>query len=317
MIEKICDFCSKKFTVHSYRKSKAHFCSFECYNNYRAKLAYPKRICPQCKQKFSINRRTRDRKYCSQKCANLAQRKYQREDKICLYCGKKFKYKPKNPHQKFCSKACQYRNQTYEVNEKIFQRINTQEKAYLLGLVFSDGSISQHRLNFSSTDEGLVQIFKKLLNSSAPIHRYQDSFSLLIGNKTIYNSLRNQGVMERKSWKEYGLPLIPKSLIWHFIRGVFDGDGSFYIDNHDKWKYLCASFSCGSRRFLEGIKNQLEKCQIKTQNIRFDRKPNGKGCWQLRMARKEAIKIFIDYLYQTSHYFLNRKYKIVKKFYGK
>lgn len=189
MIEKICDFCSKKFTVHPYRVPKAHFCSSECYNNYRARLAYPKRICPQCNKEFSISRDTRYRKYCSPECANLARRKYQWEDKICPHCKKEFKYNSKNPHQKYCSVICQVKSRAYTVDENFFNKINSESKAYLLGLMFSDGSISEHRLNFSSTDKGLIEIFKRLLKSEAPIHKYQNSFSLIIGNQTLYNSL--------------------------------------------------------------------------------------------------------------------------------
>jgi hypothetical protein len=48
-----------------------------------------------------------------------------------------------------------------------------------------------------------------------------------------------------------------------------DGDGSFYIDDRGKWKYLCASLYCGSRKFLQEIKEWLEKQNIKIQNIRL------------------------------------------------
>lgn len=318
MIEKICDFCNQRFFVPPFRAQKAHFCSFQCYNNYRAKLAYPKKICPFCKKEFSINRETRYRKYCSQKCANLARRKYEHKDKVCNYCGEKFKYNSKNPHQKFCSVLCQIKSRAYKVDENFFQKIDSQGKAYLLGLIFSDGSLAEKRVNFASNDKKLVELCKKLLKSKAPIYHYQKSFILISGNRNLYNSLRELGVIERKSWKEYGLPPIPESLMWHFLRGVFDGDGSFYIDDrgNGKWRYLCASFSCGSRRFLREIKERLEKQDIKTHNIRFDRKPNNKGSWQLRISKKESVKKFANYLYENSKYFLERKYKIVKTFYA-
>ena len=318
MIEKTCNFCFKKFNVHPYRELTAHFCSAKCYNTYRTNLAYPKRVCPQCKKEFSIGRETRYRKYCSQKCANLAQRRYSREVKICPYCGKKFKYNPKNPHQKYCSVICQIKSRGYKVDENFFNIINSESKAYLLGLIFSDGNISSRKsyINISSKDRELIKTCKKILNTNRPIYHYQNSFSLTIGNQNLYNSLVRLGVLKRKSWKEYSIPEIPQNLLWHFLRGVFDGDGSFYIDDREKWKYLCASFSCNSKRFLQEIKCRLGKQGIKTANIRFDRKPNDKGSWQLRINCKKAIKKFTDYLYKNSNYFLSRKHKIVKTFYG-
>ena len=134
---------------------------------------------------------------------------------------------------------------------------------------------------------------------------------------TDYESLKKLGVTPRKSWNEYGLPQIPNSLMWHFLRGAFDGDGSFYIDNRGKWKYLCASLSCGSYKFLQEINEWLEKYKIQTHKIRFDKKQNGKGCWQLRITKKGAIRKFSEYLYKNSNYFLNRKYKIVESFYAR
>lgn len=337
MIEKTCDFCNKIFLVHPYREKIAHFCSENCYHNHRKKLAYQPKICSFCGKEFIPNRNTRQNKYCNKECSILGRRKYRikneqikwkdrkrtriykwRGEKVCTYCGKKFKYTSKNIHQKYCSVLCNVKSRAYNLNEAFFQKINSEGKAYLLGLIFSDGSIGEdNALNISSKDQGLIKTCQKLLKTNKPIYHYQNNFSLVFKNSNLYRALRNQGILTRKSWKEYGLPLIPKSLMWHFLRGVFDGDGSFYIDDRGKWKYLCVSFSCGSRRFLREIKGWLEKSEIKTHKIRFDRKPNNKGCWQLRITSKEAIKKFTDYLYKHSNYFLNRKYKIVKTFYAK
>lgn len=337
MIKKICDFCAKTFLVHPYREKIAHFCSKTCYNNQRKKSAYKVKTCPFCKKEFAPNRNTRQNKYCGKECNILGRRKYLMEDervkwtdnkrikiykwrgeKICIYCKKRFKYTSKNIHQKYCSVICQVKSRAYRVDESFFNKIDSEGKAYLLGLIFSDGNISSKKyyFNISSIDQKLIKTCKKLLKTNKPIYHYQNSFFLIIGNKNLHNSLKKLGLLERKSWKEYSIPLISKNLRWHFLRGIFDGDGSFYIDDRGKYKYLCASFSCGSRRFLQEIKEWLERCNIKTHNIRFDRKPNDKGCWQLRIASKEDIKKFTDYLYKNSNYFLDRKYEIVKSFYG-
>ncbi|MBU4274699.1 hypothetical protein KKE19_02695 [Patescibacteria group bacterium] len=337
MIEKNCDFCNKTFLVHPYRGKIAHFCSKTCYNNQRKKSAYGVKICPFCKKEFTPNRNTRQNKYCSKECSILGRRKHLiegervkwtngkrmkvykwRGEKICIYCGKKFKYASKNIHQKYCSVICQVKNRAYRINENFFEKINSEGRAYLLGLIFSDGNISSKKYytNISSKDQELIEMCKKLLDTNRPIYHYKNSFSLLFGNQKIHESLKKHGVLERKSWKDYSLPSIPKNLWWHFIRGFFDGDGSFYIDDRDKYKYLCASFSCGSQKFLGEIKKCLEKYHIIPHKIRFDKKPDNKGCWQLKITRKKDIKMFIDYLYKNSNYFLNRKYKIVKSFHG-
>lgn len=316
----------KKIFSSFISKKTAHFCSRKCYNTYRKKKAYPKKICPYCGKNFIPNRNTRRNKFCSKVCSILGRRKYKtgeeriypwRGERVCAYCGKKFKYTSKNIRQKYCSVICNIKSRAYNFDEKFFQKINSEGKAYLLGLIFSDGSIGKdNTLTISSKDQQLIKISQKLLKTNKPIYHYQNNFFLILKNSNLYQTLKNRGVLERKSWKEYSLPSISKNLWWHFLRGIFDGDGSFYIDDRGKWKYLCASFSCGSRKFLKEIKERLEKQNIKTQNIRFDRKPNNKGSWQLRITTKESIKKFTNHLYKNSNYFLHRKYKIVKNFYA-
>jgi len=318
MIKKTCIFCKKEFFVHEYRKITANFCSKKCYNNYRKNLTYPEKTCPKCNKNFSIKRETRHKKYCSAECANLAKRKYEPRDKICEKCGKTIKYSSKNPKQKFCSVLCQIDSRAYHVNENFFRNINSEGKAYVLGLIFSDGSISSKKFytNISSTDRSILEICKKLLNADTPIHHYKNCFSLIIGNRGIHKSLIALGVLQRKSWKEYSLPAVSPNFMRHFLRGFFDGDGSFFIDRREKNNYLCASFACNSKTFLEEVKSCLLKNNIEPQIIRYDKKDNNTGSWQLRIAKKNSVKNFTDFLYKNSKYFLNRKYNIVKKFYG-
>jgi len=227
------------------------------------------------------------------------------------------KYNPKNPLQKYCGQLCNAQSRAYKVKNDYFDKIDCEDKAYLLGLIFADGSVSGQRLTLSSKDKKLIEDCKLLLRSDAPVYNYNNHFYLIIGNQKLYNSLKNLGVMERKSWKEYGIPTLPKHLIRHFLRGFFDGDGSFYISYHErKYHYLCASFSCGSRRFLSEIRQWLDGQNIKTHKIRFDNKGDNKGSWQLKMARIEAIKNFVNLLYDDSHYYLERKFAIVNNYYG-
>lgn len=319
MTKKTCQFCNQIFWTHTYRKESAHFCSQKCYNKHRFEKAYPVRTCPLCKKKFTINRKTRFNKYCSQKCANLAQRKHPRQDKNCLYCRKKFKYSYRNPQKTFCSIDCQVKSRAYKVkvNEKFFEKINSEGQAYLLGLIFSDGSISNNRINFSSADKELLIMFANLIELEMPIRKYKNSYSLTITNAVLSKSLLRLGVLQRKSWKEYGLPPIPQNLMWHFLRGFFDGDGSFYIDKRIKYNYLCASITCGSYNFLNEIKFWLNQNNIKTQALRLDKKLNNKGIRQLRITAKQDIKRFAETIYKNSNYFLIRKNNIVKTFYGR
>lgn len=315
MIEKECQFCSKRFQAHNYRKESANFCSVKCYNVYREIRAYQK-ICPRCGKKFINTRETRNQKYCGKECS----RKYNYADKICPICQKSFKFSPKNHEQIFCSNQCSQKNRAYKIDETFFDCINSEGKAYFLGLMFSDGNISgkNNKINISSNDKDLIQTCKKLLKADNPIYHYKNSFLLTIGNYNLHKSLNNLGVLPRKSWKELSIPPIPKKMIRHFVRGFYDGDGCFFLDKrqNNKYIYLCASLSCRSYQFSQQIKEMLEKrLNISFHKLRFDSKGENKGSYQLCLSRKADVKKFTKYLYRNSNYYLKRKHNIVKKFY--
>ncbi len=320
MIQKKCLYCNNEFQVSNYRRDSASFCSTKCYNLHRAKQAYYK-ICPICKVKFINSRKTRNKKYCSQKCQTKARRKYDYKDKICSFCGKKFKFNPKNPNQEFCNNICNTKNRAYQVNENFFKKIDSEGKAYLLGAFFSDGNIAKNKnyISISSNDKDLIKTFKKLIKTNHPIYCYKKSFSLILCNKTLKESLIKLGLMPAKSYHELSIPNLSKKLIRHFIRGVYDGDGSYYLSSHEnKYTYLYASLSCNSLNFSNQIKKLLEKeLNINFHKVRLDKKPMQHQCYQLRLSRQQDVKKFINYLYKDSNYCLKRKYDLIKKFYGK
>lgn len=320
MTKKTCDFCNKIFWVHPYRQKNAHFCSYDCYHSHQKKLAYHPKICPQCGIKFLVDRKTRYNKYCAVKCSLLGRRKYEHRDKICPVCKKMFAFNSKNPFQTFCSQQCNVKSKTHEVDEKFFDKINSESKSYFLGLLFSDGYVSNngHRVNLTLNDRGILESLKQLLKTNRPLYIYKKCHILIINNEKIHQRLIKLGIPPKKSWQELSLPAIPTKLMQHFLRGVYDGDGSFYISKiaHGKHIYLCSSLTCSSHQFLEQIKQFLEKkLKITFNKIRFDTKGNGIGSYQLRLSRKDDIKKFSDYLYKNSNYYLKRKCSFVKNFY--
>ena len=110
--------------------------------------------------------------------------------------------------------------------------IDTQEKAYLLGLFYSDGNIgnnqTQCRLELSLNDRDLIFYLKELFPFFY-IH-YDRGTKIELGNysKTLKDDLVSNGCLPRKSFENRNnlhIPNISEDLIPHFIRGYFDGDG--------------------------------------------------------------------------------------------
>lgn len=120
-----------------------------------------------------------------------------------------------------------------------FRVIDTPEKAYVLGFIYSDGCIGNY--NHSYTTEIVQHINEEYLvdkiQSLFPFFRKSNhtnkgrAFELINNQKALYDDLTNLGLYQAKSNENRNklrFPNIPKELQSHFIRGYFDGDGSVY-----------------------------------------------------------------------------------------
>lgn len=102
--EKICKQCNVSFTVPSYRKDTALYCSRKC-------LALAARVqvtsaCKECGTMFShIASRANKAKYCSPPCYHKAMSRKGTAEYVCVHCGVKFLDAPSHK-RKYCSKVC-------------------------------------------------------------------------------------------------------------------------------------------------------------------------------------------------------------------
>lgn len=149
------------------------------------------------------------------------------------------------------------------------QSIDNQEKAYLLGLFYADGNIgvnqTQCRLELKLEDRELIFHLQRLFPFFY-IH-YDRGTKIELGNyqKALKEDLMMNGCLPRKSFENkenIHIPNIDKSLIRHFIRGYFDGDGGCtlsYSGNKTQKRVYIYSVSI---QFLEEIKIELEDSDI-------------------------------------------------------
>lgn len=219
----------------------------------------------------------------------------------------------------------------YKVNHNIFQEEN-EASFYLAGFIAADGCIRisktnknrnyiNHRLQISlSKDdkEHLVKI-RELLGSTNPINDYEIKNSkknpnwndvweskLLITSKQIVNDLKKFNIVPRKSLT-YKFPswLKKHPLRKHFMRGYFDGDGSFYFNKELSYNRLCFSLR-GTKEFLKVYQRVLERdCNFKSEAHVSKTEKIG----HLRYKGKFATQIK-NYFYNNSKIYLTRKRKI-------
>jgi len=205
----------------------------------------------------------------------------------------------------------------YEVDDNFFDTIDTEEKAYWLGFMYADGFVNTQRnvvgVTLHNRDiEHLVK-FKKALKSTYPIKTYELKTSyttkesyccrLRVLSDKLKSDLIKNGCVENKSLilKFPDKTMVPDNLIWHFIRGYFDGDGSLTNWKGSRWNIKI----CGTYEFLDGIRNKLFECEI--DKYIYKEKRNEKNNYTLNLACNLAIKI-TSKMYENSTIFLDRKF---------
>lgn len=208
-----------------------------------------------------------------------------------------------------------------DINECYFESIDTEEKAYILGFIYADGCITKGntlKIGLSIKDISMLHIIKNKLCSDHNIGIYENNNGfhsevnnqycvLSIANKAIYNTLVQCGLFERKS-KTQTFPnsnIVGYSLIRHFIRGYFDGDGSVYNVYPKNCKStICVSFT-GSLGMIDKIKDILS-VEIES-NSQIHEYSKSLGTYDYKIGGSNNIKKLYSYLYKEATIFLGRK----------
>lgn len=153
----------------------------------------------------------------------------------------------------------------YKINEAFFDSW-TPEMAYVLGVLATDGNVGQYHVSLNSTDLELVEKVRSLIGSNhdikeIPIRGWsrKPQYQLSVSSLKFVTALREFGVTARKSLT-LAFPQMPEECVRHFLRGCWDGDGSFYFES--KTQKFRASFVSGSREFVNGMVVCLTKAGV-------------------------------------------------------
>lgn len=156
-------------------------------------------------------------------------------------------------------------NRQYKINQNYFNKIDSNDKAYWLGLLTADGSVTLKEsivLSLQKNDKYLIELFVKYLDSNYLI---KDSISknksgsisymstLHMTSKIMVKDLRDLGLNNNKTLKEI-YPNINDVYFKHYLRGLIDGDGGFCLKDNGK---KISFYFCATPEFIEIIQNKL------------------------------------------------------------
>lgn len=198
-----------------------------------------------------------------------------------------------------------------KINYGYFKDIDSEDKAYFLGLIGADGCISKSRgkltfsIELSSKDSYILEELsikicgdKSLIKEYIRLNRNPTS-KIAFSDSRFIKNLIDKGIFINKSLN-YSFPdFIPKNLMHHYIRGYFDGDGSVYLAGK-KSKF---SFT-GSHHFIPPLNKYLFDNNIFLREYAIvDR---GNFC-SIHIGGILPSKLFYEYIYSDANYYLNRK----------
>jgi hypothetical protein len=206
----------------------------------------------------------------------------------------------------------------HRCNENYFEKIDEYQKAYWLGLLFSDGYVRKRKqmngkhkqggivgISLKNGDQYLLEKLISDLDSSYTLRKQiKDeflSYKLEINSVKMTDDLIKLGCIPNKS-----LILLPPKLndkyISHFIRGYFDGDGSIgKYENRYKITFL------GTNDLLFWILNFFkQKGMTSTPKI-----SKRKNICLLQVNSQNDIELVKNILYDSSgdHYLKRKKEK--------
>jgi len=214
----------------------------------------------------------------------------------------------------------------HSCNEDYFEKIDSNEKAYWLGLLFADGYVRKRKqFNGKHKQGGIVGIslkngdeylLEKLIIDLGSTYKLTKqikdeflSYKLEVNSSKMVDDLIDLGCVPNKSLKLLP-PILTDEFISHFIRGYFDGDGSVYISDEKHWRNNKISpvihfRFIGTRAFLNVLDEKVNlSCRIV--------QAKGSKVYELSYKRNKKAKLFYNYLYKDATIFLERKKDIFK-----
>lgn len=210
-------------------------------------------------------------------------------------------------------------NKKYSCDDNYFSVIDSHEKAYWLGFITADGSVSKKEngisIGLSYRDVTHLEKFKSTIQSDGKIFIYNSTVNgkiHLCCKHSVYsaamkNDLAKHNVVPNKSKTLQLSQIVPVNFENSYLLGIIDGDGSFYMDKKGQMHFNLI----GSKSEIENIQSILIKnCNINKNTIRQE--PRSKEMYYLNYGGNGVLDKIVNYLYHSSPVYLERKFNRIK-----
>jgi hypothetical protein len=205
----------------------------------------------------------------------------------------------------------------YQFNERFFQEIDSEEKAYWLGFISADGCVDRRGLQLiialGRKDKSHLIKFCSAIGWAGPIvdkvgsKKTLESWITICSVKLIAD-LNSLGVTPAKS--QTLIPWTgPSHLMPHYWRGMIDGDGSLQMP-HKTYHWWQVNLT-GSQSTLKQFQSWARETCGTTAKIN-DRK----SYWNMNIAGTQMCKKLIEKIYGDANVALERKLLLANQLIG-
>lgn len=211
----------------------------------------------------------------------------------------------------------------YSLDETYFENIDTPNKAYILGFLYADGSNNKSKqtvsMSLQEEDKYILEKIRQEVKSEKELefidysdkhdfgYTYKNQYRLLFFSKHISESLESIGMVPNKSLV-LEFPDIDSKFYPHFIRGYFDGDGSFCPNYSKAGKFQPLITFTSTNNFCVKLQEILtNELNIAGGNI-YDAACHNGITKVLSISGAVQTKKILDWMYNDAEMYLERKY---------
>ena len=224
-----------------------------------------------------------------------------------------------------------FKEQKHSVNQYYFDDLRNPEVIYTLGFLYADGNNTRTfqavNLILEEHDKTILEKINSNINNSKELryvdnsnkhdfgYTYKNQFCLCIQSKRISLVLNELGIVPNKSLiLEFPKWLHP-SLYNHFLRGVFDGDGSIYRYERKESTPTITVTITSTENFCKAIVDICAK-YLKIRGRIYDASCHNGITKVFTLSGCNISQQFLEWLYQDATIFLQRKYNRYCEYYN-
>jgi hypothetical protein len=176
----------------------------------------------------------------------------------------------------------------------------TDDLAWLVGLVWSDGCLFRNTIEVCSKDRDLIERIAVLIGMPNGLRSKNNgkAWRICWTDSGVTDFFRNLGLTPAKSFTA-PWPVIPREYQGAFVRGLLDGDGSILLRQTRSGQFAPdLSVSCvgAAPAILTGLTKWLSN-----RGICYTAAWNRPSLWRVTVFQQESLRRFYDLLYPTRH----------------